>query len=58
MNDEIHGIYKHWGKENKSYTEKTYVNGQEEGIEKYFNDDLLPIGVNYWVELVKNFFEK
>ena len=23
-----------------------------------FNDDLLPIGVNYWVELVKNFFEK
>tara|TARA_B100001123_G_C15293108_1_gene1018175 strand:- start:544 stop:1722 length:1179 start_codon:yes stop_codon:yes gene_type:complete len=23
-----------------------------------FNDNLLPIGVNYWVELVKNFFEK
>jgi len=23
-----------------------------------FNDDLLPIGVNYWVNLVKNFFQK
>jgi amidohydrolase len=23
-----------------------------------FNDNLLPIGVNYWVELVKNFFSK
>ena len=23
-----------------------------------FNDDLLPIGVNFWVELVKNFFKK
>ena len=23
-----------------------------------FNDDLLPIGVNFWVELVKNFFTK
>ena len=23
-----------------------------------FNDSLLPIGVNYWVELVKNFFSK
>ena len=23
-----------------------------------FNDDLLPIGVNFWVNLVKNFFQK
>ena len=23
-----------------------------------FNDNLLPIGVNYWVELVKEFFSK
>ena len=23
-----------------------------------FNDNLLPLGVNYWIELVKNFFQK
>ena len=23
-----------------------------------FNDNLLPIGVNYWVELVKEYFSK
>ena len=23
-----------------------------------FNDDLLPIGVNFWVNLVNNYFEK
>ena len=23
-----------------------------------FNDNLLPLGVNYWIELVKKFFQK
>ena len=40
--------------------------GQEDGNHKAhlhttqydFNDNLLPLGVNYWIELVKKFFQK
>ena len=44
------GSYLYIGQKDKEHQEYLHTTKYD------FNDSILPIGVNYWVELVKNYF--
>ena len=46
------GSYLYIGQKDENHTKHLHTTNYD------FNDNLLPIGVNFWVELVKNFFKK
>ena len=46
------GSYLYIGQKDKNHEAKLHTTNYD------FNDDLLPLGVNFWVNLVKNFFKK
>ena len=46
------GSYIYIGQEDKDHKAKLHTTNYD------FNDNLLPLGANFWVNLVKGFFQK
>ena len=46
------GSYLYIGQQDQDHTAHLHTTNYD------FNDNLLPLGVSFWVELVKNFFQK